>query len=196
MKRLQAAIVAAALLAPHAIAAPRPYVLAPAGSTLEFTFVQAGAENTGAFRKFDVKLTLDDETPANNRLEVTIPVASLDTRDEERDGILRDAELFNVEKHPIAIFTSKAIRRTAPGRYEATGKLSIRGVSRDVRVPFTLNGTRMQGGTTIRRLDFGIGQGEWQSTEWVGNDVEVRFALRLARLGKSGEVAVGRPAAR
>jgi cytochrome b561/polyisoprenoid-binding protein YceI len=173
------ALVAALVLVPPTFAAPRPFVVEPAGSKLEFTFVQAGAETTGAFRKFDVRLTLDDAAPAGNRLEVRIPVASLDTHDEERDGILRDAELFDVRQHPLATFTSTSIERTAPGRYEAVGKLSIRGVSREVRVPFTLAGTRMEGGTTIRRLDFGIGQGDWKSTEWVGNDVQVRFALRL-----------------
>lgn len=168
-----------AVLASHAHAATT-YVLDPAGGHLSFAFVQAGAENTGQFRKFDVKLTLDDRKPADNRLDVQISVASLDTQDEERDEILRSADLFDVAEHPTASFVSKRIKRFAAGRYVAAGTLTIRGVAREVQVPFALADGRMSGSTTIRRLDFGVGQGEWKSTEWVGNDVKVSFALRLA----------------
>src|SRR5205823_3720660 len=68
------------------------------------------------------------------------------------------------------------------------GKLTLRGVTRDVRVPFTFrnateNGVTvgyMSGKTTLRRLDFGVGQGDWKATDQLGNDVGVSFALRLA----------------
>src|SRR2546430_2200122 len=73
------------------------------------------------------------------------------------------------------------------GGFEALGKLTIRGVTRDVRVPFTFrnateNGVAvgyMSGKTTLRRLDFGVGQGDWKATDQLGNDVGVSFALRL-----------------
>lgn len=168
-----------AVLGSHAHAATT-YVLDPAGGQLSFAFVQAGAENTGQFPKFDVKLTLDDRKPDDNRLDVQILIASLDTQDEERDEILRSADFFDLAKHPTASFVSKRIKRFAAGRYVAAGTLTIRGVAREVQVPFTFADGRMSGSTTIRRLDFGVGQGEWKSTEWVGNDVKVSFALRLA----------------
>jgi polyisoprenoid-binding protein YceI len=67
------------------------------------------------------------------------------------------------------------------------GKLTVRDVTRDLRVPFTFtasnDGGRIAGSMTgqviIKRLDFGVGQGEWKSTEWVGDEVAVSFALRL-----------------
>ena len=76
---------------------------------------------------------------------------------------------------------------TRPPGFEALGKLTIRGVTRDTRVPFTFrtateNGAAvgyMSGKTTLHRLDFGVGQGDWKATDQVGNDVEVSFALRL-----------------
>jgi hypothetical protein len=60
-------------------------------------------------------------------------------------------------------------------------------VSRDIHVPFTFRTANEQGKpsgyllgkTTIKRLDFGVGQGDWKSTEWVGNDVSVSYSLRL-----------------
>jgi polyisoprenoid-binding protein YceI len=170
-------VVILALHAPGALGAS--YTADPATSRISFAFIQAGAENTGRFRQFSVGLALDDRKPATNRLDVRIEVASLDTQDEERDEVLRSSDLFDVAKHPLATFSSTDIRRTAPGRYEARGKLTMRGVSREVRVPFSLTDGRMSGGAMIRRLDFGVGQGEWESTEWVGNGVKVTFALRL-----------------
>jgi polyisoprenoid-binding protein YceI len=164
----------------HACAASAAnYVLDPAESRLTFAFIQAGAENSGGFAKFEVRLSLDDAEAASGRLEVKVHVDSLDTGDAERDEVLRSSDLFHVEKHPTATFSSTRIKSTAPGRYEALGKLTMRGVTRDVRVPFTFADGRMNGGALLKRLDFGVGQGEWQSTEWVGNSVKVNFALRL-----------------
>jgi polyisoprenoid-binding protein YceI len=179
MKRwtLPALLVAAALQS-HTVEAAR-YVLDPAKSRLTFSFIQAGAQDTGRFGKFDAELILDDAKPSANRLTVTIHVDSLDTQDEERDDVLRSAELFDVANHPVAKFASTAVRRTGKGRYEAVGKLTLRGVTRDLRVPFTFSDGRMTGGAMVKRLDFGVGQGEWQSTEWVGNAVKVTFALQL-----------------
>ncbi|MGH8311048.1 MAG: YceI family protein, partial [Steroidobacteraceae bacterium] len=135
-----------AVLGSHAHAATT-YVLDPAGGKLSFAFNQAGAENTGQFRKFDVKLTLDDRNPTDNRLDVQIQVASLDTQDEERDEILRSADLFDCAKHATASFVSKRVKRFAAGRYVATGTLTIRGVAREVQVPFTFADGRMSGST-------------------------------------------------
>ena len=177
-----------ALSAPAAAPAAAPrYTLDPARSTLEFTFSQAGAQNKGRFRRFQ---TLFDFSPDNltaSRLEVTVEVASLDTGDEERDGTLRDAELFAVKKFPQARFSAAQILKTASG-YEAVGKLTIRDVTREVHVPFSwraaseggVNVGYMSGRTTIRRLDFGVGQGDWRATDQVGNDVGVAFTLRLS----------------
>lgn len=166
------------LLCAAAPAGAATLVLDPDRSRLGFAFIQAGAENRGQFRRFAVELEIDEEG-APEALEVTVQVDSLDTQDAERDDVLRSAELFDVAKHPTATFTSRNIKRTGRGRYEALGTLTLRGMARNVRVPFTLTEGRMNGGAMIRRLDFGVGRGEWQSTEWVGNAVKVTFALRL-----------------
>src|SRR5690606_512707 len=63
------------------------YVLDPAQSRLEFTFVQAGAKNTGRFEKYDAKLTASGTDFAGARLEVSVDIESLDTQNDERDGI-------------------------------------------------------------------------------------------------------------
>lgn len=162
------------------------YVLDPAKSSLEFAFDQAGAQNKGKFTRFAVSFDFSPENLAAGRLEVTVEMGSADTGDQERDDTLRGADLFAAAKFPQAHYTATQFTKTATG-YEAAGKLTLRGVTRDVRVPFTFrtateNGIAvgyMSGKTTLRRLDFGVGQGDWKATDQLGNDVGVSFALRL-----------------
>jgi polyisoprenoid-binding protein YceI len=73
------------------------------------------------------------------------------------------------------------------GRYRALGRLTLRDVTRDVTVPFDFHASadghaaKLKGGASIRRLDFGIGQGEWRDTEMLGDEVKIRFDLALQR---------------
>ena len=169
-----------------ATAATPHYALDPAKSSLEFTFMQAGAANKGRFTRLQVAFDFSAENLAASRLDVTIEMSSTDTGDQERDDTVKGADLFAVAKFPQAHFAASQINRTASG-YEAVGKLTIRGVTRDARVPFsfrtaTENGAAvgyMSGKTSVRRLDYGVGQGDWKATDQVGNDVAVSFTLRL-----------------
>jgi polyisoprenoid-binding protein YceI len=162
------------------------YVLDPAKSSLEFSFTQAGAANKGKFTRFPVSFTFSPDAPTTGRLAVTIEVSSLDTGDQERDETLRGADLFAVSQYPQAQFLATQFARSATG-YEAIGKLTLRGVTHDARVPFSfrtateagVNVGYMVGKTTLKRLDYGVGQGDWKATDQVGNDVGVSFALRL-----------------
>lgn len=167
-------------------AAVTHYVLDQAKSSLEFDFDQAGGRNKGRFTRFPVTFDFSPEDLAGSRLEVTVEIGSLDTGDKERDDTLRGGDMFAVSKFPRAHFTATRFSKTASG-YEAAGQLTIRDVTRDMRVPFAFRTATeqgvavgyMSGKATVRRLDFGVGQGDWKSTEWVGNDVGVSFALRL-----------------
>ena len=78
------------------------YVLDPAKSSLDYTFVQAGAANKGRFTRFQVAYDFAPESPAASRLDVTVDINSLDTGDQERDDTLRGADLFAVAKFPQA----------------------------------------------------------------------------------------------
>jgi len=174
----------AAMTAAQAASAPARFTQDLTKSTLEYSFVQAGAQNKGTFKKYTV--TLDDAGGTPTKLDVVIDMTSLDTGDKERDDTLRGSDLFDVAKNPQARFTSTQIAKSGAG-YDAVGKLTLRGVSKDVHVPFTLRTATEQGKSvnylegkmTIKRLDFGVGQGDWKSTEWVGNDVGISYSVRL-----------------
>lgn len=158
-----------------------------ARSTLRFHFVQAGASTEGRFRRVEGTLRPAATAPAATTpgtLVVGIDIASVDTGDGERDALLRGPDLFDAAKHAQARFEVR--RLTAPdaaGRVTLDGALQLRGVTRALRVPARLvvtgsgaaRSATLSGSTVIRRLDFGIGRGEWASTQWVGNDVRVEF---------------------
>jgi polyisoprenoid-binding protein YceI len=110
---------------------------------------------------------------------------SLDTQDGERDGTLKSPDLFDAKKDPAATYAANSLARKASGGVDAVGKLTIRGLSKDLRLPLTLkpmaNGLELSGQTSIKRLDFGVGQGDWKSTESVGDDVKLQYKVILVK---------------
>jgi polyisoprenoid-binding protein YceI len=161
--------------------APAHYVQA-AGSSLGFSFEQAGAQSSGTFRQFATTFDYDPDNLAASKLDVKVQIGSLDTQDKDRDGTLASAELFDAQKHPTATYTAGSLARGAQG-VEAVGKLTIRGVTKDLRIPLAIkpagNGLELSGAVSIKRLDFGVGQGEWKSTEWVGDAVKITYRVVL-----------------
>jgi polyisoprenoid-binding protein YceI len=183
------AALAAVSVAGVANAAAPHYAQGP-GSTLTFTFDQAGAASQGAFKQFTTDLAYDEKNLAGSSLSVKVQMDSLDTQDKDRDSTLASAELFDTQKFPTATYVASSLARDANGKLEAVGKLTLRGVTRDLRIPFvirpTATGLELTGETSIKRLDFGVGQGEWQSTEWVGNTVKLHYKVALVRPAAGG----------
>jgi polyisoprenoid-binding protein YceI len=178
-----AAAPAASTAAPAATAAPR-WVQAP-GSSLTFTFDQAGAASKGTFKQFSTELVYDEKSPATGSLGVTVQIASIDTQDQERNDMLAGADLFDAKKYPTAQYTASSFARSADGGLEAGGKLTLRGVTKDLRLPLkitpTAAGLELSGATAIKRLDYGVGQGDWQSTEGVADEVKIQYKVMLTK---------------
>jgi polyisoprenoid-binding protein YceI len=158
------------------------YAADPGASRLEFSGLQAGAEFKGVFHKFTAIVNFAPDTLADARFDVEIDLNSLDTMDEDRDGAMRGADIFDVAHFPIAHYVTHSFTRTASG-YTAVGALTLRGVTKEVPVDFqfaaTTTGAKLSGNARLKRLDFGVGQGEWKSTKSVADEVNVAFALLL-----------------
>lgn len=180
------ALVVALALACGAAAQAGPLQADASAGMLEFSATQADAKFTGTFRRFQVVLDFDPAQPARGKLDVGVETASIDTQDGERDEILRGPDFFSAAKYPKAVFHATRFER-AGGGWRASGDLTIRGVTKAVPVTFTLQpagaATVMKGSASLKRLEFGLGQGEWASTEWVGDTVDVRFELKLSPVG-------------
>jgi polyisoprenoid-binding protein YceI len=165
-----------------AAAAVASYSADPAQSRLEFTGVQAGAEFKGVFHKFTAIVDFAPDALANSHIDVQIDMKSADSMDKDRDGTMRGPDIFDVAHFPTAHYVTRSIAKTAAG-YSAIGALTLRGVTKDVPIDFQFaanpGGAKLTGSAKLKRLDFGAGQGDWKSTEWVGDAVNVSFSLAL-----------------
>ena len=178
---LCAALLSAAL--PRAAGAAGGFTADPGSSRLEFTGVQAGAEFKGIFHKFTAAIDFAPEALAAAKFDVVIDMSSEDTMDKDRDGTIRGADIFDVAHFPTAHYVTRSFAKTATG-YTALGSLTLRGVTKDLPIAFKFSpagagGATLSGTAELKRLDFGVGRGDWKSTEWVADVVKVAFTLNL-----------------
>jgi polyisoprenoid-binding protein YceI len=167
--------------------AQSPAKLLPAQSEIAFVSKQMGVPVEGVFKKFDAQISLDPKKPEAGNVAFTVDTGSASLGIPQTDAELPKPEWFNTPKFPQATFQSGAIKGLGGGRFEVTGKLTIKGHVRDVVVPVSVvqsAGTSVASGAfTINRLEFRIGEGDWGDTSIVANDVQVRFKLALTGLG-------------
>ena len=86
----------------------------------------------GNFKKWDATLSYDASDPLKSSVDVDIEVASIDTRDDKRDGHLRSPDFFDSEKYPTMQFKSKRIEPAGKARYRLVGDLTIHGATHEL----------------------------------------------------------------
>lgn len=135
---------------------------------------------TGEFQKWTGTIAFDPANLDASQIVINIDLASVNSKDDNRDGTLKSADFFNVAATPTATFTSTKITKTSQG-YVAAGNLSLAGVTKPLAVPFTLaiNGSKAvaQGKLQLSRTAFGVGKGQWASASEIADQVEVIFTL-------------------
>ena len=158
----------------------------PAHSQLTFHPRLAGGEFAGRFERFEATIRFDPADLAHSSLLVVVDLLGARTGDTDRDNALQGSDFFQTTRWPKGTFTSTGIKSLGGGRYAATGKLTLRDVTRDARVQFRFESpapsgvtARMIGSSNVRRLEFGVGQGDWRSTEWLDDAVRVEFDFLL-----------------
>lgn len=180
-----AAMVAFAVASPLAQAQQK---LVPAQSEIVFVSKQMGVPVEGRFKKFDAQIAFDPAKPDASKIAFTVDIASATLGVPESDAELPKATWFNTAKFPQATFQSTAVKGLGGGKYEVSGKLAIKGSSRDVVVPVALTQsgatTTVTGTFPLKRLAFKIGENEWADTSMVADDVQVKFKLALTGVGK------------
>ena len=182
MTRQSLTLVAALTAAGAATAAPGSFTADAAQSRLEFTGTQAGAPFKAVFHQFTAAVEFSPDALAAAHFDVLIDEKSVDSQDGDRDKTILGGDIFDIAHFPTAHYVTKGFTKTAAG-YTATGALTLRGVTKDVPVDFqfttTPSGAKLVGSAKLNRLDFGVGQGEWKSTQWVGDAVQINFSLVL-----------------
>jgi polyisoprenoid-binding protein YceI len=144
------------------------WTLDPGHSAVGFSVRHLMITNVrGEFERFRGEVSYDASRPEATRIEATIDVGSLNTREARRDADLRSALFFDVENHPEMTFVSRSARAAGDGDLEVTGDLTIRGTMREVTLsvrdisaaPADMRGNPRMGATAsarIKRSDFGM----------------------------------------
>lgn len=162
--RLSARIVVLIALLALVLAAPaaaEEWILDAAHSKIVFSAEARFFSADGQFRRFSVKADVDDKALENSKVMVTVDVDSIDTNNEKRDKHLRSADFFDVTNHPTAAINIKGIRKLSDTSYEADGEITIRGVTKPLRLPvrivlFEGGVLRFRGNVELNRRDFGV----------------------------------------
>ncbi len=176
--------VSATAAAPAAVAAPKSAAAwtQTANSTLSFATSYDGEEFSGVFKQFTADLRFDPQNLPGSRFDVVIQLGSANTENEERDETLLGSEFFNAVAAPQALYTATRFRKLADGRFVADGTLTLRGITKPVPLTFrwTPGATpKLEGTATVKRLEFGIGTGDWDDTEVMPDAVSVTTTLVL-----------------
>ena len=155
------------------------------GSSLGFRGAMSGEAFTGQFKRWSAQIVFDPKALAASKVSVTVDVASAVTGDADRDQAMPTPDWFSAHAFPQASFVTRGFKDLAGGHYQAIGDLTVRGVHKQVVLPFTLNITgdvaKLNGQAQVNRLDFGVGQGRWKTADVVAPTVTVVVALTAHR---------------
>lgn len=180
----------AALLASASIAtAAEKYVLDSSHSQVIFSYNHLGYSTTyGMFSGFEGEIMFDAEAPENSSVSVSMPVKSMFTGWEKRDGHFMSEDFFGAEDDDLVTFTSTAIEVTGDGTALITGDLTMNDITKSVVLDAKLNQTGthpmankewagFDATTTLLRSDFGVGA----FAPAVSDEVQVTISLEAAK---------------
>lgn len=143
------------------------YAFDPAHSRIGFVARHAMVTKVrGSFNDFTGGVVLDGDNPANSTAKVVIKVASIDTRNEQRDGHLRTNDFLSADEYPEITFVSTSARQVGDTEFELTGDLTIKGITKSVTIPLSFEGAvtdpfgndrvGFEGNVVVNRRDFGV----------------------------------------
>jgi polyisoprenoid-binding protein YceI len=152
-------------------------------SEIVFTGQQMGVPTQGRFQKFDVDAAIDPTAIETSRARIAIDMDSVALPARDFTTEIKRPRWFDTANFPETVFESTQFRALGEDRYEMTGTLTLKGVSREIAVPLTLvtegEDLLAEGQFELKRLDFNVGDGIWADTDTVANEVQIRFKLRL-----------------
>lgn len=128
-------------------------------SIVNFTITKMGGKTAeGTFGGMKGEIRFDATDLVNSYFKVTIDVSTVNTENKKRDKDLRSEKYFFMEEYPVILFESGSIKKTNDG-FLTTGNLTIRGVSKEVELPFTYQDGKFTGKLEVNRFDYKIAEG-------------------------------------
>lgn len=147
----------------------------------------------GNFASFSGNIELDENNPAAAAVDVTVDIASIDTRDEQRDGHLRSADFFDVETYPQAHFRSTNVERIGDKKAKVTGDLTLHGVTKPIildveyegmaKSPWGTYSAGFTASTKLNRKEWGLSWNQALETGGVlvGEEVTINVEVELVK---------------
>jgi len=152
-----------------------------AHSSVSAVFKQMNVPVESSFKRFDARIDYDAAHPDKATARVDIDTASFDMGQADYNKEIAKKEWFNSAQFPKASFVSSSIKPLGAGKLSVSGKLTIKGKTADVSFPLSVKpegGKQVfEGQLPIRRLAFNIGEGEWQDTSMVADEVVIKFRV-------------------
>lgn len=160
----------------------------PDKSSVSFVFRQMNVPVDGNFKRFNSRISFDPAKPTLAKAEIEMDIASIDAGSDEANDSVGDKLWFNTKLFPVARFVSTSVKPLGNNRFEVSGKMSIKGRTRDARTQGTFhteggNGV-FEGSLMLNRGDYGIGEGMWADFGTVANEVQIKFRLVAVAAGK------------
>lgn len=167
----------------------------PIHSTAQFKVKHMMISNVkGEFTSITGSLELNEGDVSKSKVQATIDATTINTRDPQRDGHLKSADFFDVEKFPTLAFKSLSVQQIAPAELAVTGDLTIHGVSRAVildvegpseprKDPWGNTRIGLSASTKINRKDFGL---TWNTALesggiLVGDDISITLDVEFVK---------------
>lgn len=170
------------------------WAIDPVHSSVDFSIKHMMIANVkGTFNKFDAVIEADPTDLTTATIEFTVDLASIDTRNEDRDNHLRSGDFFDIENNPTMTFKSTKITSNGDGEYDLTGDLTLRGVTKPETFKVTYEGSgkdpwgNEKVGFTVegalKRSEYGL---TWNSAletggVLVGDKVKISLDVQAAR---------------
>lgn len=152
-----------------------------AHSSVSAVFKQMDVPVESSFKRFDARIDYDAAHPDKASARVDIDTASFDMGQADYNKEIAKKEWFNSAQFPKATFVSSSIKPAGAGKLTVTGKLTIKGRTADVSFPLNVKpegGKQVfEGQLPIKRRVFNVGEGEWQDTSIVADDIVIKFRV-------------------
>ena len=151
-------------------------------SAILFEAVQAGARFEGRFDRWAADVRFSPEALDASSADVRIAADSAATQNRDRDATLAGPDFFDANAFPVARYRAERFVALDDGRFRAEGELTLRDVTREVPLVFTVSpageGWMLEGETVVSRLAFELGASEdWRDTGWIGDEVTIRVRV-------------------
>lgn len=147
----------------------------------------------GRFKDFDGEIHFDPNNLAESRVAFSVKVKSIDTFNNKRDGHLQSDDFFSAKKYPEMRFNSDAISHKNGSDYVMDGTMTVKDVSRKIKIPFTFFGTKpnpfnpkqevagFEARMTVDRFDYNVGGGKFLKMGVVGKEADVLITIEAVR---------------